>query len=337
MSLGQGISDGLSGIVTEPMRGAEETGVEGFFKGVGIGVLGVAIKPTVGVFDMVARLLAGMRGSADMLLNSEDAATRRRLPRVFYNQQRYMRVYDPKAALVSSLMRKISMGTTFRSYFPLENYLVLVHVGHYVACIDYSSYVPGLGSNAPLLTWRVDLRMLIALHLVNDESLKIQLSQSTGAVISSNSKIPIHIQNKYLVLQGPMIPLVNSAFKSISAQTGTDLFCSTPKRTKEFGLILNPLNTNVPMHARAEAAVLARDTVQHGIGVISHVSKLTVADQAGIVAGDFLVGIGNCPLDEHSYGEELYVALQELPLNSKLRLTLWRDGCFRNVVVVLDS
>lgn len=47
-----GFSKGIAGILKSPMQGAKQEGVGGFLKGVGRGVIGVAIKPGVGLFDM---------------------------------------------------------------------------------------------------------------------------------------------------------------------------------------------------------------------------------------------------------------------------------------------
>ena len=41
--------------------GAHEDGVEGFFKGVGKGLLGLLTKPSGGIFDMVSMAFDGVR------------------------------------------------------------------------------------------------------------------------------------------------------------------------------------------------------------------------------------------------------------------------------------
>ena len=45
--------------MVEPVRGAMDDGVSGLGKGVVRGVLGVAVKPVVGVFDAVSRTSEG--------------------------------------------------------------------------------------------------------------------------------------------------------------------------------------------------------------------------------------------------------------------------------------
>lgn len=58
-SLARGLKDGVSGLYKNPMRGAERDGFAGFAKGVGTGVLGLVVKPVVGVTDAATDVLQG--------------------------------------------------------------------------------------------------------------------------------------------------------------------------------------------------------------------------------------------------------------------------------------
>jgi hypothetical protein len=46
--LGLGLYDGISGLVTQPIRGAKEDGTAGFLKGIGKGLGGVVLKGGAG-------------------------------------------------------------------------------------------------------------------------------------------------------------------------------------------------------------------------------------------------------------------------------------------------
>jgi vacuolar protein sorting-associated protein 13A/C len=64
---GKGVFDGLTGLVVQPVKGAQNgmlrvsklltdaDGAVGFLKGVGRGVLGVSVKPISGVLDLTTR------------------------------------------------------------------------------------------------------------------------------------------------------------------------------------------------------------------------------------------------------------------------------------------
>ncbi|KAL9969256.1 hypothetical protein ACROYT_G021452 [Oculina patagonica] len=78
-SLFMGLFFGVTGVVVKPVEGARSEGVEGFFKGIGKGLLGLLTHPAGGVIDMVSFTLDGVRRSAEQ--NGEDIACRMRLPR----------------------------------------------------------------------------------------------------------------------------------------------------------------------------------------------------------------------------------------------------------------
>lgn len=62
-SLLRGFADGVSGIVTQPIKGAKKSGVKGMFKGVGKGVLGFVVKPVTGTLDAVASVSRGVQAT----------------------------------------------------------------------------------------------------------------------------------------------------------------------------------------------------------------------------------------------------------------------------------
>lgn len=49
VSLFSGLGEGIVGLVSQPVRGAERDGVEGFFKGALKGIAGLVVKPVVGI------------------------------------------------------------------------------------------------------------------------------------------------------------------------------------------------------------------------------------------------------------------------------------------------
>lgn len=58
--LGLGFYDGISGLVTQPMRGAQKEGAAGFIKGIGKGIGGVALKPGAAIFGLPAYHMKGV-------------------------------------------------------------------------------------------------------------------------------------------------------------------------------------------------------------------------------------------------------------------------------------
>ncbi|XP_015584675.1 vacuolar protein sorting-associated protein 13 isoform X2 [Cephus cinctus] len=61
-----GFVDGVTGVVMKPISGGKEEGVEGFFKGVGKGMMGLVTRPTAGVIDFASGSLGAVRRATDM-------------------------------------------------------------------------------------------------------------------------------------------------------------------------------------------------------------------------------------------------------------------------------
>ncbi|XP_057314177.1 intermembrane lipid transfer protein VPS13A-like isoform X2 [Hydractinia symbiolongicarpus] len=100
-----GLVFGISGLVTKPIQGARKSGIEGFFKGVGKGVLGLLVKPTGGVIDLLTSSLDGVRRFAEQ--GGEDIVCRIRLPRVTY-PNKPVAVYNNERSYGYGLLRSLS-------------------------------------------------------------------------------------------------------------------------------------------------------------------------------------------------------------------------------------
>ena len=57
----QGVVDGVTGVFTKPIEGAREQGVEGFFRGLGKGAVGLVARPTAGVVDFASGSLDAVK------------------------------------------------------------------------------------------------------------------------------------------------------------------------------------------------------------------------------------------------------------------------------------
>ncbi|KAM3967394.1 vacuolar protein sorting 13C isoform 2-T2 [Aphomia sociella] len=69
-----GFVDGVTGVFTKPISGARDQGVEGFFKGLGKGAVGLVARPTAGVVDFASGSLDAVKRAADL---SEEVTKRR--------------------------------------------------------------------------------------------------------------------------------------------------------------------------------------------------------------------------------------------------------------------
>lgn len=51
----------MTGVFTKPIEGARDQGVEGFFKGLGRGAVGLVARPTAGVVDFASGSLDAVK------------------------------------------------------------------------------------------------------------------------------------------------------------------------------------------------------------------------------------------------------------------------------------
>ncbi|XP_048240040.1 vacuolar protein sorting-associated protein 13A-like isoform X2 [Haliotis rufescens] len=106
-----GVCLGFSGLVLDPVKGAHEEGVEGFFKGVGKGILGLLTKPTGGIVDMVSMAFDGLRRSAEM---EDGVVARMRLPR-YINPVMGLKPFSPYKSIGHRLLYTICKGEYAKS------------------------------------------------------------------------------------------------------------------------------------------------------------------------------------------------------------------------------
>lgn len=87
------MGSGIAGLALDPLRGSQEEGVVGFFKGIGKGIAGLPTKTTIGILDLTSNLSQGVRQSTTALANGL-VASRIRLPRYIDSHEQVIYSYD---------------------------------------------------------------------------------------------------------------------------------------------------------------------------------------------------------------------------------------------------
>ncbi|KAH8275295.1 hypothetical protein KR026_004712 [Drosophila bipectinata] len=100
-----GFYDGVTGVVTKPVSGAREHGVEGFFKGLGKGAIGLVARPTAGVVDFASGSFDAVKRAAEA---SEDVK-RMRPPR-FQHYDFVLRPYCYMEAFGNKILKETDKG-----------------------------------------------------------------------------------------------------------------------------------------------------------------------------------------------------------------------------------
>ncbi|KAJ1653989.1 Vacuolar protein sorting-associated protein 13 [Dispira simplex] len=157
-SLASSVASGITGVVMQPLQGAEKEGVGGFFKGVGKGLVGVVTKPMVGVFDLASHVTEGIKNTTTVF-NSVDL-DRVRLPR-FVAREGILHVYNQRDALGQYWLKQIDNGEYF-----YETYLAHLELrgSEMVALVTYSKLMM-IKSRSLSVEWAIPLSALQSINL----------------------------------------------------------------------------------------------------------------------------------------------------------------------------
>ncbi|KAE8396464.1 hypothetical protein BDV23DRAFT_423 [Aspergillus alliaceus] len=104
------LASGIGGLARHPLQGAEKEGIQGFFKGVGKGVLGLATKPAIGAFDLASNLAEGVRNTTTVF--DAEGLDRVRLTR-FIATDGIVRPYSQREALGQFWLKTADDGKFF--------------------------------------------------------------------------------------------------------------------------------------------------------------------------------------------------------------------------------
>ena len=102
--LGKGVFEGITGLITQPVKGVKQEGVIGLFKGVGRGIVGVGVKPTAGIFDAFSNITQGI--SNRMIKKN---VHRIRFPR-HVGKEKILESYSPEKAFRQLLITVLKDG-----------------------------------------------------------------------------------------------------------------------------------------------------------------------------------------------------------------------------------
>ncbi len=128
-SLVSSVASGVGGLARKPLEGAEQDGVAGFFKGVGLGVLGLATKPAIGIFDLASNVSEGIRNTTTVF--DGEGLDRVRLTR-FIGTDGIVRPYNQREALGQFWLKQLDNGKYFNEQYiahlelPREDVVVML-------------------------------------------------------------------------------------------------------------------------------------------------------------------------------------------------------------------
>lgn len=104
-NLFRGFLSGVTGVITKPIEGAQQEGVEGLFKGVGRGVVGIVAQPATGVIDFASGSLQAFNN----IIDTKQMVKQVRPPRMF-RARHELSPYNSNMAKGNQMLKILSEG-----------------------------------------------------------------------------------------------------------------------------------------------------------------------------------------------------------------------------------
>jgi hypothetical protein len=92
-SLMKGIGKGITGVVTEPIKGGKEKGGKGVLTGMLKGIGGLVTKPVAGALDVASKTAEGIKNTPSRFIKNKDAKRKRDI-RALYGPNQVIKTYD---------------------------------------------------------------------------------------------------------------------------------------------------------------------------------------------------------------------------------------------------
>lgn len=122
-----GFMEGVTGVVRAPIRGAEKHGLEGFAKGIGKGLLGLLVKPIIGISDGFSDVMIGVKGSVEGGNTGSNQPTQVRPRRALYGREKAIRTFHFTDAAASALMLRTRLASEpYLSHLDLGDRVILL-------------------------------------------------------------------------------------------------------------------------------------------------------------------------------------------------------------------
>jgi hypothetical protein len=214
---GKGLFQGITGVVTQPIKGAKEEGFVGALKGAGRGLVGVVVKPTVGVVDLVSRTTEGIANTASYIENRK--RTRKRPPR-YFDIDHTILPYNIDKAEGQELMRTLESGIFRKHIYQFHRYLsnsrVLIISDKAVIALK-KAVVASTQSSEWIIDWTFPISRLQEPAKVDDKKMKAVAFDEDWKNVSHSVKCDSEVVLKevYEFLQA--LPKPNIEFERIGA------------------------------------------------------------------------------------------------------------------------
>lgn len=280
--LGFGLIQGVSGLVYDPIRGAEREGLIGFLKGLASGIAGIAVKPAAGVFEFAAKTASSVGGGIATFGDDLGRKARRRI------DSSRMRIAPPKSTGTVAMGAGASADALVSAWKPELAFRIGGGVFAEDTPMEYVATGVARGPNGVLFT---DKRIIVlSIHrrvIWTSEYKDVQLVSSNQRKLTTNLLCNVRVMPIRITVPSAMLCC-------IGALPGRDRRAGSQRTVKLRGLKVpwhrqlrcNSRDAHTQLHSTA-AHMIARHSGRGGESDVSSAFVETRDLQSFKKQGDF--------------------------------------------------
>ena len=159
-----GVGKGLTGIVTDPVKGYKKNKIKGMFMGGFRGISGLVVKPMAGMLDAASRTAEGIKNTTKVF---EKATTfqRQRAPRPLYGPNCILKPYNEYDAQVLFFMGQLKKGMFWKERF-MGQVVAKDLRGQVMVCVVYLHKTVLANPRDKKVTWIVENESILTTEIL---------------------------------------------------------------------------------------------------------------------------------------------------------------------------
>ena len=159
------VGKGISGVVTEPIRGYKKKKIKGLFIGGAKGLTGLIIKPMAGILDAASKAAEGVKNTVDVF-NKKVIFSRSRVPRPFYGEKSSIKPYNEFDAQVIFFINQLKKGIFIREKFVGQAVSKDIR-GEKLVCVVFLSKIVLADIRTKKILWVIDVYSINSCNVID--------------------------------------------------------------------------------------------------------------------------------------------------------------------------
>ncbi|OMJ85768.1 hypothetical protein SteCoe_12834 [Stentor coeruleus] len=164
LSFIKNVGQGITGIVTEPIKGFKKNKMGGMVKGGLKGIGGLVVKPLTGALDMVSKSAEGIKNTASMFDETTEYI-KSRYPRAIYGSSHLIQVYNSEDSELIDLLFRIKKNKYLEKEFLEQIYGNDINGKNVIVCF-FTDMVLYINYDKERILWKIKYENIISAETI---------------------------------------------------------------------------------------------------------------------------------------------------------------------------